>query len=234
MSSRNRPKNRKKRRVPRRSLQRRSEAPSRAMIVRGVRSFAPPRVITHLSYSKTGILTSAVTSIATQRLFPTNAYDVDPLFASTAMPGFTEWGALYRNFRTLRASIMVEFSNLEPRPVTVLLVPVNYDYGTTITQSGFSTLMSQPNCKTRMLSAVGGQDRAVLRSSARTNQFAGALSNSFDAYVGSTTNAFSPTQFWGFFYSAFVQGASSIPLGIGVTIKMDVEIEFFELQTPSS
>lgn len=191
-------------------------------------------MITTLSFFKSGIMSSGVLPTIAQRLFPSNAFDIDPIFASSAMPGFTEWAGMYRSFRTLKASIAIEFCNMMNAPVSIFLVPVNYDPGASVTLSVATTLSSQPNSKVTILSPAGGQDRATLRSKARVNQFAGAMSNAVDAFTGATNGSVSPVQFWGFSYGAIAQGTSIINPGVGVTIKLLVELEFFELTTPST
>lgn len=211
--------------------QNRDERPSHALRVTGIRSFAPPRVLVQLKFFKTGNISGAGTS-AGERLFPTNAYDVDPLFASTAMPGFSEWGLLYRSYRTLSSKISVEFSNMSAYPMAIVLGPANYDYITSWSASNFTSLSSQPTSKNGVLSAVGGQDRATLRCSARTNQFAGVMSNAWDAFVGRTDGSSSPAQSWGFFFGGQIQGTTVNTPGFNVTVRMTVELEFFELSTP--
>lgn len=126
--------------------QNRDERPSHALRVTGIRSFAPPRVLVQLKFFKTGNISGPGTS-AGERLFPTNAYDVDPLFASTAMPGFSEWGLLYRSYRTLSSKISVEFSNMSAYPMAIVLGPANYDYITSWSASNFTSLSSQPTSK---------------------------------------------------------------------------------------
>jgi len=210
---------------------RNDERPSTALRVRGIRSFAPPRILVDLHFFKAGNLSGAG-QVTGQRLFPTNAYDVDPLFASSAMPGFAEWGAMYRSYRTLSSKIKIDFANMCTYPVSIVLGPANYDYIATWTPSNYTTLSSQPTSKTKVLAAAGGQDRATLSCSARTNQFAGVMSNAWDAFVGRTDGSSSPAQSWGFFYGGAIQGSTTISPGITVAIRLTVTLEFFELSTP--
>jgi hypothetical protein len=192
----------------------------------------PPKLITTFRYQKLGTVNQLGTVTAGQRLNASNQYDIDPLVASTAMPGFTELAALYRFYRTEKAKIQVSFGNREGFPIVVYITPVNFDTGnnpsTTITQN----LLSNPLSRSTTLGASTGSSTATLTRSASTNDFAGSPVRSIDTYVGPTSGASAPTNAFYFAYGCY--SATPLVNGFDVDVVLTLESFLFELANPAA
>lgn len=88
--------------------------------------------------------------------YRSNAYDVDPILASTAMPGFAEWATMYEQFRVVGFRTEVTVCNNETFPLTALHGYTKDDLGGNGLALGYG---GNPTFQQRLLSAKGGQDR---------------------------------------------------------------------------
>lgn len=79
----------------------------------------PPRVLVRLRWTKGGQIVSVGGNTTSVTFRPNGMFDVDPTVASTVIPGFTEWGALYGINRVLACRAKVMMSNYESFPVRV-------------------------------------------------------------------------------------------------------------------
>jgi len=199
----------------------------RALVVRG--PFAVPgRIRVTLSYSKTVAVTNATFGYANVRFSPTNAYDIDPVLGSTAMPFFTEYMTMYRRYRVDSANIRVGMANLDLVAYTAYVTADNQDPGANTATP--QPLMSNRTSKHGILGLGTGQGTCVIRNRASTAYFAGVRNTQQDdAYSALAGN--SPTNNWWFAVGIFSTGA--IANGVHCDIKLDVTVEFYEVATPS-
>jgi len=65
------------------------------------------------------VLNNAGAAFASQSLIVNGLYDVDPAFLTTAVPGFTELMALYRNYRVDSTKITLSVTNKEAFPIHI-------------------------------------------------------------------------------------------------------------------
>lgn len=156
------------------------KSPSYAMY-KSPRHVFPQEYVTQLTYSviqqvgTAGLLNSSLN-------YTSDAYDVDPAFASTAMPGFAEAAAIWARFRTLAMSYQVEFVNLEAFSVGVYAGFATQSAGT----SG-AVVEGNPNYKSRFLGPAGGQPRAMLKGSKSILAITGTKQALYDdLFTGST------------------------------------------------
>lgn len=193
-----------------------------------------PRLNVTLRYMKLGTLTSSTLAQVNQVLAPSNAFDVDPLFASTALAGFTEYGGLYRFYRVQSSRLRVNFSNVNATGAyTCYVGPANLNLGTGLTSAQAISFMSQPTTRfTQLGPSTGNSDKSIsLRVS--TARFAGAyVSGTVDPYCGPTSGATAPTNQWYFIYG--VVGGIALTVGVEVTVQLECEIEFFEFSNPAT
>jgi len=192
--------------------------------------FAPPRVQCTLRYSVTGTINNVGNTTCSARYRPTNAFDVDPLVASTAMPGFAEWALLYRRYRTHSSRIKVEFMNAEAFPMVVAIIPTTTDPGSN--QSGSTTiaLLAQPVCRSAPIGAITGNAIRSITHTMATSVIGGVSDdNTADDYSSSVLAGPLLNWYWDVFTNS---GSNILANGILVHVSVDVNIEFFSLNSP--
>jgi len=193
---------------------------------------APPRTRVWLGFSKTVLVTNVGLNTANIRLVPTNAYDVDPTIGSTAVPGFTEWGGLYRFYRVVASRIKVSFMNNEAFPGTCGVIPVNYDPTANHVAATTVQFLSQANSHDRPVGSITGMSTCVINHGATTATFGGASNlGVLDPYTAPTSGSSAPTNNW--YWDVLFYPAQAIVSGCLVHIKMKVNVEFLELNSPS-
>lgn len=155
---------------------------------------APAEATVRLIYAVTGNITNGGSPNAGQRWHTNAPYDVDPIFGSTAMAGFSQWAALYHFVRALRYRVIVEVTNNEPNPVTVFFIHSNNDQGTTGTSA--QAQAGNPLTKTILLSpnGYGGTKRIVM--SHTISQIVGSPAPKTEDNYRSLTNAIPADLTW--------------------------------------
>lgn len=169
---------------------------------------------------------SAGVAYANIRFAPTNAYDVDPDIGSSSMPGFAQYAALYRFYRVHSSRILVDFVNQESFGALVYVAVANSDPST-----GSPTcvaFLSNPRTKQMTLGAATGMSTGVIRSAFSTSQMGGVSSMSIlDEYSALTSS--SPNNNWWWVIGTF--SAANLSSGIFISLRIEVEVEFFEFAT---
>jgi hypothetical protein len=194
--------------------------------------FAPPKVSVNLKFTKSVQILAAGGITANIIFTPTNAFDIDPLFASTAMPGFAEWAALYRYYRVLSSSIQADFMNSDPIPGTVAIVPVNFSPGANHTATTTIQLLGQPDARCKPLGAITGNGITTLRHRASTAKFAGArFTGSTDEYSAPVALTSGPVNNW--HWDLIWYPANLMTAGVLCHLTLKVQVVFYELNAPS-
>jgi len=198
---------------------------TRLMVVGG-RFAVPPRTRAKLCYSKTVAITNATFGYANVRFSPTNAYDVDPVLGSTAMPFFTEYNSMYRRYRTVSAVITVNFANLDLVAYTAYVTADNQDPGANT--ANYAPQMSNRMSRHCVLGLGTGDGNGRLRLRASTSDFGGVRNtlqdDNYSALAGN-----SPTNNWWFNVGVLSTGA--IANGVHADINIDVIVDFYEIGT---
>lgn len=148
------------------------------------RELMPQEYVTTLTYSVQGVLTNSPAAVAT-KAFRSEAYDVDPALATTAMPGFAELAQLYSRYRCLSMSYDIQTCNREAFALQVMT-------GFTATNVAFNTVEYLGNAyvKSQIISAKGGLDRCRLKGSVSAVQLFGTRQAIYDdLFTGSTASA---------------------------------------------
>lgn len=193
--------------------------------------WAFPRLRCNLRYQDWTDLNNVGFTYASKRYTPTYAYDVDPTLASTAMPGFSEYAGLYRFYRVRMSNISVCFCNKQDTCLSVYICPVNSDPGANATN--VQDYLSNRLSKVCMVSAKGGMDRVTLTDMQTTSEFGGARdAQTVDYYCGPTDGSAAPANNW--FWQVGTISATPLVNGLQCNVVIDIEVEFFELKTPSS
>lgn len=202
------------------------------IVYRGLNMF-PDRIETTLRFNKTSFLLNAGVVFGNNRFEPTNAYDIDPIVASTAMPGFTEAGGLYRFYRVPRFKVEVHVANKETFPTVVWVCPGNFD--PTANTANFQYYLSSRNSKKAYLGGNQGNNRCTLTLPwTEVSAFGGASTSGMqiDNYCGRTDGSVLPgNNMW----VAFGNYGDAVGVtGVDYSIDIEVTIEFFELTTPAT
>lgn len=187
------------------------------------RLIMPQEYVTTLRYSVFGAL-GAVAGVTSRLAFKDDCYDVDPLLASTAMPGFTELAAFYARYRPLRMTADVDFTNMEAFPQTAMLLLSNSS-GVTLSIND----LGNPFCVHKQVGHAGGQDTCRLHVSASKVQIAGTKQPLYDdLYTGSTASATLATAGTTNLYVGYTSGiAGTLAIGMVATIRIAITVQFY-------
>jgi len=196
--------------------------------------FAPDRLRTRMRYHNYTQIVSGTSNSSSIRFEPTFAYDVDPLVGSTAMPGFTEYAGLYRKYRVNGFIATVVFANTETSPVLCYLSVLNSDPGTSVLPATAQNILSQPITKRVMVGPLTGNSASRELSLAATiANFAGSSNREIDdSYSAFVTGTAPSNNMW--LIVGCIKQAGTLTAGVQCDIMIDVDIEFFEVQTPAS
>jgi len=153
------------------------------------------------------------------------------LTVSTNVPGFAAMKLLYRKFRTIRTMLRFSASNQESFPIELFACMVNYLPSLVANPVAY---FSQPGCKTKLISAKGGMDAGTLSVSVSPSRFGGSSSTFVeDPYTGTTDGTSPPSDNTYFIYGFNTNGQASVS-GVALLVRIHMDVEFFELQSPVS
>jgi hypothetical protein len=213
--------------------QKRREDESYVLIVPRQLGWCAPRYRCSLRYHGNITINNAGFTAANVRYIPTFAYDVDPTVGSTAMPGFTELGTLYRVYRVNGAQISCSFSNREAFPVEVYVSAVNSDPGANYSVGTAQTYCAQRTSKSMEIGPLTGNGIGTLKDRQLTSRFGGAVNTlTTDFYVG-TTGGTAPSNNW-YWTVGVISVPSNLSAGVQLRVVMDIDLEFFEVSAPAS
>jgi hypothetical protein len=193
-------------------------------------NFIAPRLRTHLTFNKFMNLGLATGSSFLQRYFqPTFAYDVDPVVGSDGMPGFYELSQLYTKYRVNGYTISVNFCNNEQFAVQAMIMPTNTNGGGSFTPQ---TILANTRTK-RSLVGTYAQYPKKLRDRVTVADFGGSSNTkSADAYSGLSAGPTAPAN--NIFHVVGIWADSAtFSQGVTIDVTINVDIEFFELITPT-
>jgi len=140
----------------------------------------PPALAIKLRYNINQRLNSPGVDSASYGWNANGLYDVDPALASTAIPGFAEWMALYRNFQVIstRAHVTVVNETTEPTQVDFTWIPQIKAVNTYL-----PNLYGNAYSTNRSISGKSGMDRVTYDREIDMAQLSGSLT-----YWGSVSN----------------------------------------------
>jgi len=194
--------------------------------------FFPARTRTVLRFNASAAINNAGFLNASIRYRPTNAFDIDPVLGSTAVPGFTELAGIYRQYRVNNFRARISCSSLETFPVQIWACPDNADPG--VNTAAFQSFISNRDGRVFFLGpATGNGIRTWRMPRTSVGSFGGTAPHTriTDAYSslvsgGPTNNLFLAI--------GIVSGSAVLVNGVDVTVSFDIEIDFYELQNPST
>jgi len=204
--------------------------PTPQVAINHFRDFASPRQRTFGVYRQNGTFLTGAATFSNVRIRPYNAVDPGILGNATSpYSGEVPWTGLYRKYRGYRAVTKVTFINLETFPVTVWLLPVNFDPGVSFSST---TALRNPLVREFLLSPKGGMDRCSLTIQSTTSTFGGSASFLVDDdYVGNTDNSAAPTNNVYHAYGIQNDGVAVSVAGVSSLSHTKLLLDYFELQT---
>lgn len=188
------------------------------------RPVMPKEYDTTFRYLIQYVVTTAGGLLANIR-FTTNAYDVDPVLASTAMAGFTELAALYARFRTLRMSYKFTACNQELFPVSII-----HGFSNVVITSAALGLnyAENPLMSCHMLGPLTGQGRGSYARSSSVGDISGT--NQYlldDLYTGSTTSSTLATAGTCHCYFGVIGNQLLTAAGVLVTAEISLHVRLY-------
>lgn len=197
---------------------------------RGMTLYSSPRRIMPVEFDTTFTYTvqyvvTAIGGLLANIRFTTNAYDVDPTLASTAMAGFSELAALYARFRTLNISYKFTAYNQEVFPVTIL-----HGFSNVVIASSALGLnyAENPLMSSHMLGPLTGQGRGVYRKSSSVQNISGTAQSLYDdLYTGSTTSSTLASAGTCHCYFGVVSAANLTGAGVLVSVEINLRVRLY-------
>lgn len=202
------------------------------IIYKHPRQFMPPRLKTCFRFNKSDVQLNVATFYGNCRFTPTYAYDVDPVVGSTAIPGFTELGGIYRYYRVDAFKTTVSFANKDNVACVVYISPVNYDPG--INTGTYQSYLSSRSTRKQFVGGLQGNNIGKLTMTTRLSDYAGTSTNirMGDFYSARCDGSTIPSNnMWVMFGTR--ADANQIS-GVSYSIDIDIDIEFFELISPAT
>jgi hypothetical protein len=184
----------------------------------------PEEFDTTLVYTVQDVMTN-VGGTAASIKFRTEAYDVDPALASTAMPGFAEFAAFYARYRTLALGYQFDCANQEAFSVTLL-----HGYTNSSIASGSLpiTYAGNPLFGTSIVGPATGSNTARFRNMKTVCQISGTAQPLYDdLFTGSTTSATLATAGTCYCNLGVISNAALTALGVLVTARISLRIRFY-------
>jgi len=191
---------------------------------RSVRPVMPQEFDTRLKYLVQDVVTN-IGGVAASVKFRTEAYDVDPALASTAMPGFAEFAAFYARYRTLAMRYKFSAANQEAFSLTVIHGFSNSSIASGSLSIGFA---GNPLMSSSILGPATGMNTKVFSRKASVVAIAGTQQPLVDdLYTGSTTSATLATAGTVYCNFGILSSAALTALGCLVTVEVELTIRFY-------
>jgi hypothetical protein len=163
--------------------------------------------------------------VKTKRYQPSAAYDVDPLLATVAMPGFTEWAAFYGSYRVNASKITTKFSQNRDYPITAVVLPLNADPGATPTFGTVASWVSNSYAVHNLIAPLGGPVVTLSRTMS-TEKIFGTKAVFFDDNFSALVNAV-PANNWYWGIGAIISPVPTTTVDVNLMIDINVSVEFF-------
>jgi len=164
------------------------------------------------------------------RYEPTFAYDIDPAGGSTAMPGFSELGGIYRRYRVVSFRYRVAYANQEAFPITVWCCVVNNDPGSN--SSFYQAYLSSRESRRKVLGPLTGNGIGTLVGQCSVSSFSGIANVGVDDNTTASVAGVAPTN--NIWLAIGAVCATAFVSGIYIDLQLEVTLDFYELQSPST
>lgn len=198
------------------------------VIPRSVNCSVPDRMRTTLRFWKVVPINLSVSNTGGVRFQPSGPFDVDPLVGGSTPKGFAELASLYASYRVRSSFCKAEMvSPGLQTPVTLILLPMNADPGSSPTAATVTDAVEQPYAVSQTGSLRGGP-MTQLTNTMTTEKIFGSPMVKYDDSFASLTST-TPVNNW-FWFIAFYAPAV-IPSSEGAVIcyvYMEIEVDFYD------
>lgn len=184
----------------------------------------PSTFRTTMKYIVQDIVTNVGGVLASIR-FRTDAYDVDPALASTAMPGFAELALIYARFRAIGMGYKFSVANQEAFSLSVI-----HGFSTSSIASGslVLTYAGNPLFHTAILGPLTGQNRGQFSQRKTVREISGTDQSLFDdIYTGSTASATLATAGTVWCNFGILSPVALTAAGVLVTVEVTLDLELY-------
>jgi len=174
--------------------------------------FCPDAILVDLVCSDTTLRFANVGAANGSFRYSMNSIHTPLVGGSLTIPGYTNWGEFYSEYRVLKTSISIDVTNLEAFPMEVILCPTTSDVGANYSNIG--ELFANPYASQSTISSAGGLDRVTLEGSYDIGEFYGNSASyladrEFAAEVGNNPS-------FQFFLNVGIAGTNNMTTGKGI------------------
>jgi hypothetical protein len=193
----------------------------------------PDRMYTRLRFfGATSITVTAATPQGAVRYRPTAAFDVDPLLASTATPGFAEFAAFYNTYRVTASNARIVMSQRSSESLVGVLAPVLFDPGASPTYNTIASWSSTPFSKHMQIPPIGG-DSITLAQSMSTEKIHGTDMVYYDNNFAATVTGI-PGNNWYWVVGILASPAPAANTVVNVMVDIEMGVEFYDRKALTS
>jgi len=194
------------------------------VLYKAPRTMMPEEFTTNLKYIVQDVVANNGNTKASIK-FRTEAYDVDPALASTAMPGFTEFAAFYQRYRALEIGYKFSAANQEGINMTVI-----HGFSILTIASGSLNIeyAGNPLFQTSVLGPLTGNNTRIFQDSKPVWKIAGTRQALYDdLYTGSTTSATLATAGTVYCHFGIITPVAMTAAGCLVTVEITLKVQFY-------
>jgi hypothetical protein len=189
---------------------------------RSVGVIMPDRMYTKLRFYGLGAISIVASVGLGARYRPSAAYDVDPVAASTATPGFSEFSSFYNNYRVTCSRATIRFVNPSAAVgAQVVLCPLNADPGASVASPTVAAWVSNPYAKTKLL-GCGGSKSETLSCFMSTEKIYGSKMVYNDDNFSSLVSTV-PVNNWYWGLGVLIPSIGTVSITTDIIIEMGIE-----------
>lgn len=201
---------------------------------KSVTSIMPDRFYTTLRFYGLGsLIVPTITGAIGARYRPTSAYDIDPVIASTATPGFAELAAFYGAYRVTTSKITLIVANTTTtQGALVVICPLLVDPGASPSAATVAAWTENPYAK-HVLVGTAGSPSIKFSVSMSTEKLFGSKMVYFDDNWTAATST-SPVNNWYWAIGAYCPAIPGAAVTVNLDISIEIGVEFFQRKVLSS
>jgi hypothetical protein len=184
----------------------------------------PNNIRNKMRYITRSTLLNLVGNSASRQFSANGLYDIDPLLASTAMPGFTELMNIYQNYRVVSCRVKGFFSNNEARPMTLNVTFTGIN--SYVTNNFIASQYGNKFSKQYQIGAKGGEDTCAFENQVNNAALFGSTAYWGDVTQFLGTGATNPTTPLNVNLACAAFDAAFVNLGVSFNLEMEYVVEF--------
>ncbi len=201
----------------------------------GTALFAPATADITLVYQDSSMTRfNSGATFAYYRMRANGLYDPDPLLATGGISGFLEWGSIYRKYVVTDVHYEWKVTNREVFPVNIVTAVGNVDLVAAVSSvNAAADIAELKYSSTAVLSAAGGQDRAVINKTVhlpkvhgRPEQYLG--DDNYSGFGGAAPS--NPNTLLYIHFAAY--STANMAVGCDVVLRIKFRVTWYDVQSP--